>query len=163
MVRAKKVIFPNNEEFIKLYVEYSNTELMEMLGVTTSQLRYHVEKMGLNKNPEICRKYGTGWQKHLAERPDKARLLELTKIHNSEEIAEMYGVAKSTVDIWVSQANINRRQRFFPDETLFSTHTAPEIAAIYGVSVDAVYAYRRKHGIPYVNKRNKSERSRSGQ
>lgn len=147
----KKISIPNAEEFVQLYIEHNNDELMEMLGLTRSQLRYRVERLGLNKNPNIVRKCKVKSYKG----PDHETLRKLAKNHNAIEIAEMYGAAPVTVRTWFKEAGIVKRGRFKPDHALFSTHTPSEIAKMYDVSVSSVSRYRKKHNLPLVERRGK--------
>jgi transposase len=140
--------FPSKEEFTKLYVEYNNEELMEILGVTKSQLRYRVERLGLNKNPNIKRKGRTKNYKG----PTREKIKELAANYTAKEIASMYGVAHVTAQSWCSDAGVVKKRRFEPEQSLFFTHTLREIAEIYDVDVAIVHRYRKKHNLPSLKK-----------
>ena len=144
--------WPNDKEFIKLYIECSNAELMKMLNVTRAQLRYHVEQLGLNIDPAIVRIYGAGKK---STKPGKEKLQELAEQFTAKDIAKIYGVTVNTVYAWYQRAGINILKKFMPDDSLFYTHSTSELTQKYNVSASAVCRYRRKHKLPSINKTKK--------
>lgn len=150
MARPRKVSFPSDEEFTNLYKTCSNDEIMSLLGITKTQLRYHVEQLGVNKDKNVVRENNN---RKKSVKPSDEILRELAKKHTADEIGEIYGVSRHTVYLWFKVAGITKREAFAPDNDLFSKYTTSEIAEMYNVWPSTVCRYRQKHGLPMVKAR----------